>query len=173
MKLNRLSKSNFELAIEKIKHDDVDVAAILDNAKQNENLDDLIKLVRLGLVDEKRENERSIYCGIIRELNDRDSLPLLWDLLLRDNTKGRRGSLLFAMENMNPIEYLEQLVELAINDNYEVMCNSLDIIDSLEGHVESDIIEKCIVKLQRALKGELPNWKKEALAILLSELLSD
>lgn len=173
MKVNDFSKSAFELAIEKIKNGEIDIKALLENVKRNESLDDLIKLVRLGLLDDRQEHQRSIYCGIIRELNDKDSLPLLWDLLIRENTKGRRGSLLFAMENMNPIGYLEQLVELAINDNYEVMCNSLDIIDSLEGHVEHDVVEKCIGNLQRALKGELPNWKKEALTILLNELESD
>ena len=73
------------------------------------------------------------------------------------------------MENMNPIEYLESLVELVINDNFEVLCNSIDIIDSLNGTVDEKVIQRCHQKINSALKVPTQVWRKEALLLLLEE----
>lgn len=165
--------SELDIAVNKIKLGEIETRDFLEQQKKSDQLTEVIKQVRFRLMDEKRKNERSIYCDIIRELNDKKSLPLLWDLIKRDNTKGHRGSLVYAMLNMNPIEHLEQLVALAINDNYEVMVNCLDIIDNLDGHVNNEIISKCINNIRIALKKDLPVWKKQALETLLDELEVD
>ena len=55
--------------------------------------DDLLECIRFRLVDSSYRKERSIYCGLIREFNDKDALPLLWKLISQDESKGRRGSL--------------------------------------------------------------------------------
>ena len=77
------------------------------------------------------------------------------------------------MENINPVDYLEKLVDLEINDNNEVMFNSLDVIDNIEGYIDGDTLEKCITKLQTALKTTMPEWRKEALTLLLEEFEED
>lgn len=162
----------FELSEEfkKVESGEIELDKFLEDVKKNRNSAQLVQLVRERLIDEKFASKRSIYCGIIHELNDRASLPLIWDLLEREETVGKRGSLVYAMENMNPISHLEKLIELTINDNYEVMTNCLNIIDNLEGHVEGEIIERCIEKIQYALKQSITSWRRETLMVLLNEL---
>lgn len=159
--------TNLDKAVKSIQLDELELEQYVAEVERLGCRDDLLECIRFRLVDSSHRKERSIYCGLIREFNDKDALPLLWKLISQDESKGRRGSLVFAMENMNPIEYLEQLVELAIHDNFEVLCNSVDIIDSLEGHVNQDIIENCTIKLKTALASSIPDWRREALTLLL------
>lgn len=165
--------SALDSALDDIKSGEIELIDFISKVKRTEDKDRLLKTVRKRLLDKHFEQDRSIYCGIIRELNDKRSLPILWELLSLKETKGKRGSLVYAMENLNPIEYLEQLVELSISDNYEVTFNCLDVIDNLEGHVEAPIINRCIQKLKTALEGNLPDWKRAPLKELLDELEED
>lgn len=165
--------TNLDNAVKNIQLDELEIAKYVEEVEKIGSRDELLKSIRMRLVDASYIKERSIYCGLIREFNDKESLPLLWRLIAQDETKGRRGSLVFAMENMNPVDYLEKLVDLAINDNNEVMFNSLDVIDNIEGYIDGDTLEKCITKLQTALKNTMPEWRKEALTLLLEEFQED
>ena len=160
---------NLDNAVRKIQSDELDIETFVNEAENQGDRNDFLKFIRLRLADKSYLKERSIYCGLIREFNDKDSLPIIWELIGKEETKGRRGSLVFAMENMNPVEYLEQLVELIINDNLEVLSNSMDIIDNLEGYVDGDTLDKCISKIKSALTQAMPEWRKKALDLLLEE----
>ena len=134
------------------------------------NKAEITKIIHQMLMDKSYLNKLAILCGFIRELNDRESLPIIWELIARNETKGRRGSLVYAMENMNPIEYFEQLVGLVINDNYEVLSNSMNIIDCLEGYVDGATLANSISSIKAALESPMEDWRKEALITLLEEL---
>lgn len=159
--------------VDAIKSGHKSVEQLVKETKKKGCKNGMLRLVRSRLTDDTFKNERSIYCGIIREFNDKTSLPLLWELLLREDTKGKRGSLVYAMEYMNPIEYFEQIIELIVKDNFEVVTNCLAIIDNLDGYVEADIIDRCVAKLNAALEEDLPKWKTESISILLEELVSE
>lgn len=57
------------------------------------------------------------------------------------------------------------------HDNFEVMSNCLAVIDSLEGYVDGETIERCTNRLASTLKTDLPNWKVEPIRMLLDELM--
>lgn len=158
-------------AIAAIKDGSIELTDFLNEISTKEERNALLDVVRANLSTSSNSDNLSIYCGIIHECNDESFLPLLWQLLSDSHTKGRRGSLVFAMENMNPIAYFEQLVDLVINDTFEVMSNCLAVIDSLEGYVDGETIERCTDRLASALKTDLPNWKVEPIRMLLDELL--
>ena len=158
-----------DIAVRDIQMGRLEPAQFVKNAEALGNHKTVLGAVYHRLVDESYVKERSIYCALIKEINDKGSLSILWEMIGREETKGRRGSLLYAMENMNPVGYLEQLVDLTINDNNEVMFNSLDVIDSLEGYIDGDILQRCVSKLKMALKTSIPEWRREALTILLEE----
>ena len=131
---------------------------------------EVMNIIHRMLLDESHLNKLSILCGFIREFNDKESLPIIWELISRNETKGQRGSLVYAIENMNPIEYFEQLVGLIINDNYEVLLNSMNIIDRLEGYVDGTTLTDSISNIKVALGSPIEDWRKEALITLLEEL---
>lgn len=162
-------ETDLDIAVRDIRMEKLELKQFVKNVQALRNQKTVLKAVHHRLLDESYVKERSIYCALIKEINDNESLTILWEMIGREETKGRRGSLLYAMENMNPVNYLEQLVDLAINDNNEVMFNSLNIIDSLEGYIDGDTLESCIFKLKTTLKTTIPEWRREALALLLEE----
>ncbi|NMR28037.1 hypothetical protein HH219_21355 [Pseudoalteromonas sp. NEC-BIFX-2020_015] len=161
--------TDLDIAVRDIQLDKLDLEQFLKDVEASGNQKTVLKAVHHRLVDESYVKERSVYCALIKEINDNESLSILWEMIGREETKGRRGSLLYAMENMNPVGYLEQLVDLAINDNNEVMFNSLDVIDNLEGYIDGETLERCILKLKTSLKNTMPEWRREALTLLLEE----
>jgi hypothetical protein len=168
-----IDENYFEEALENIREDKLDVEAFIKDIDVARNREIVLNSIRNLIVDEKHRNKLSFFCSIIKGLKDVKSLPIIWELLLSDSTKGHRGSLVYAMEDMNPIEYLEQLVDLIITDNFEVLSNAMNTINNLEGTVDRSIIDKCITKINTVLHSEIPTWRREALLILLDELEND
>ncbi|WDE10480.1 hypothetical protein [Thalassomonas haliotis] len=152
-----------------IKLDKIDIEIVIEDIKKNKNIDDILFSIHQLIADELYLNDLSTLCGLIKGIDNRKSLPVLWKLILDDSTKNRRGSLLYAMEDMNPIEYLEQLIDLVLSDNFEVLSNSMAIIDNLEGYIDGDTLEKCILKIESALEKPMQEWRKEALILLIEE----
>ena len=155
--------------IKKIRLDKFNIETVVKKIEAQGNRNDFFISIRHRLTDDSYLKDRSICCGLIKEFNDKAFLPLLWSLIGMEKTKGRRGSLVYAMEDMNPLEYLEQLVDLVINDNFEVLANSMSIIDNLEGHIDGGTLDKCIQKIKLRLMEHIPEWRKEALVLLLEE----
>ena len=160
---------NLQSAIKDIQTEKLDIETFVKNVNYQGDRDDILVSIRQRLVDNAYVDERSICCAMLREFNDKESLPLIWRLIADESTKGKRGSLVYAMENMNPIAHLEQLIELVVNDNFEVLCNAMNTIDNLNGSVDENIIENCCQKISVALTMPMPTWRKEALSLLLEE----
>ena len=141
--------------------------------------------MRAMLTDPDHQKYRSAVCGIIRELNDTEALEILWKIINDPASKGKRGSLVYAMEFMNPIEYLGPLVRLVINDNFEVSNNAMATIYNLDGKVDDGLLNQLYKEVKQALTETSPSsksppilptippsmqkWRKEALEILLEE----
>lgn len=157
-------------AIKNIQSGTLDIEHFAINIVKQGNKAETLKFIHQMLMDKSHLNKRSALCGLVREFNDRESLPVIWDLIAKNETKGHRGSLVYAIENMNPVEYFEQLVGLIINDNLEVLSNSMNIIDCLEGYVDGETLETSISSIKVALRTPMEDWRKEALTTLLEEL---
>ena len=156
-------------AIKNIRLDKLNIETVVKEIEAQGNRNDFLISIRHRLTDDSYLKDRSICCGLIKEFNDKASLTLLWSLIGMEKTKGSRGSLVYAMEDMNPLVYLVQLVCLVINDNFEVLANSMSIIDNLDGYIDGGTLDKCIPKIKLRLMEPIPEWRKEALVILLEE----
>ena len=156
-------------AIRNIRLDKLNIEAVVKKIEAQGYRNDFLISIRHRLTDDVYLKDRSICCGLIKQFNDKGSLPLLWNLIGMEKTRGSRGSLVYAMEDMNPLEYLEQLVDLVINDNFEVLANSMSIIDNLEGYIDGGTLDKCIPKIKLRLMEPILEWRKEALVLLLKE----
>ncbi|MBF7074858.1 hypothetical protein ISG33_15760 [Glaciecola sp. MH2013] len=161
--------TDLEFAADQIRKDKISIQQFAKNIDSQGKREQILEQLHNRLSDRTFISERSLYCSLIKEFNCKESLPILWEMIGRDETKGRRGSLVYAMENMNPIDYLEKLVDLAIVDNYEVLCNAIGVIDGIEGFIDQMILSNCRNKIINALAKPMPEWRRAALELLLEE----
>jgi hypothetical protein len=174
---NKLMKSNVKLsdytdletAMDQIRQDKVSIQKFVETIDSQGKREQILDQLHNRLTNRTLISERSLYCSLIKEFNSRESLPILWELIERDETRERRGSLVYAMENMNPIDYMEKLVDLTIVDNFEVLCNAIDVIDGTEGFINQETLDSCSDKIINALVKPMPEWRKTALELLLEE----
>jgi hypothetical protein len=161
--------TDLEFAADQILKDKITIQQFVKNIDSQGKREKILDQLHNRLTDRTLISQRSLYCSLIKEFNCKKSLPILWEMIEKDETRGRRGSLVYAMENMNPIDYLEKLVDLAIVDNYEVLCNAIDVIDGIEGFIDQTILNNCRNKIINALVKPMPEWRKTALELLLEE----
>lgn len=130
--------------------------------------------MRAMLLAPEHQEYRSAVCGIIKALNDTEALEVLWKVINDPASKSRRGSLVYAMTDMNPVNYLGPLVRLVITDNFEVMSNAMHTIDNLEGKFDDALLDQLYEEVKQALtqpmSTPMPKWRQEALELLLDEL---
>ncbi len=150
-----------------IKNGTLEIEYFVNCVLKQPNAHEIIECLRIKMRNDSDLSNVSLYCGLAREFNDGSFLDVLWTLLRNPETKGRRASIVYAMENMNPIQYLEDLVDLAIHEGFEVLSNVILTIEELDGHVESEIIERCIEKINFALSSDMPEWRRDALEFIL------
>lgn len=172
MRKATMNEAELDDVVERIHAGKLKFDNFIGEVKACEDVSELLIMVRRRLMEVPRSWERSIYCRIIRDLEDREALPLLWELLVRDDTKGSRGSIVCAMETMNPIEFFENLVDLSISDGFEVNVRIQKTVDQINGVIDAKTFKRCISKIREALRGEMPEWRRHTLDVLLEILLS-
>lgn len=108
-------------------------------------------------------------CAIgLRELADARAVPALVALIRDPRNEHNRGTLVYALETMNPLDELPLLCELVATGGFEVRHTAMGVIDSLEGDLRQDTREAALAVIRAAL----PTAGDEARP-LLEELLAE
>lgn len=126
----------------------------------------VLKVVRARLASDRNVKNLVYYCGIINVFKDKNAVPLIFRMLKDDYTKGWRSSLVYAVTDLNPLEYFEDLVDLVISGDREVVMYALVTINDLDGDVEREAVVRSYHKVYRALKKTQPKWRREELEAL-------
>lgn len=116
----------------------------------------------------KKSNSPTVWHGIgiaVNDLKDQRLLNSLVKLIQDAKTKGCRGTLVYGLEGLDCSSVLEWLVDLYVNDSYEVRMSAYGCIENIDMEkIEQERIKTCIEKLQDA-KNRGAN--KEDIEVLL------
>ena len=98
----------------------------------------------------------------LRELRDDRAIQPILDLIRSAKSEGARGTLVWALEAFDCAPYIELLVDLVVNDNYEVARNAASAIVSSDGEVDPAVWRRCMDTLRRAI----PEASEERVEVL-------
>ena len=98
----------------------------------------------------------------LRELRDDRAIRPILDLIRSAKSEGARGTLVWALEAFDCAPYIELLVDLVVNDNYEVARNAASAIVSSEGEVDPAGWRRCMDRLRSAI----PKASEERVEVL-------
>jgi len=124
---------------------------------------------------EKTDNHwvRNAIANALRELDAEESIPVLIKLIKKVGEK-HSGSLIYALQVMDCRPVVNEIAEFLCSENFEQRELSLQIIEDMEGCLESDKKEEAIEKIRRYREtGATPETKKyldHALKILKEDL---
>jgi hypothetical protein len=144
------------------------VLSIIESSNESEKKE-LLTAFSNALIEANEPKTRNRIAIAMQDLGDRKALVPLIDAIRNPNTKGARGTLIYAMSEFNPIEYIFDLVKLVIEDSYESSGNALDIVEELEGTMDIEEYDKSIKYIKEQIP-KLSEDKKED-ALYLIELL--
>ena len=104
------------------------------------------------LKETKSPRVRNAAALALADMKMKNAKPQLVEILCRKDTKGNRGTLLYALEELNVDVPLSLLIEILLNDAYEAREEVLDLIE--KERIEYDIdVNTAIRKLRRALRS--------------------
>src|SRR5690606_19098584 len=102
----------------------------------------------------------------LADLQDERAVPVLAELLQDQGSVGSRGSLLYALSGFDNAPFLEHLVDIVIDGNFEERHQAFQNIESIESEIDTGIWNACIRKLEAALQ-EASSDRQELIATLL------
>lgn len=102
----------------------------------------------------------------LADLQDERAVPVLAELLQDQGSVGSRGSLLYALSGFDNAPFLEHLVDIVIDGNFEERHQAFQNIESIESEIDTGIWNACIQKLEAALQ-EASSDRQELIATLL------
>jgi HEAT repeat protein len=82
--------------------------------------------------------------------NDKAVEPLIY-MLKHSKTKGSRGTLLYALEDLDYIQHVELLVELLYEDNFEVNRHALMLIESISTKISDEVLQRCTCQIKEKI----------------------
>ena len=103
----------------------------------------------------------------LADFQDERAAPVLAELLQDQCTVGGRGSLLYALSGFDNAPFLEQLVDIVIDGNFEERHQAFQNIESIESEIDTGRWTACVQKLEAALP-EAPGDRQELIATLLA-----
>lgn len=95
------------------------------------------------------------------QLRADESVPLLMKLIKKPELKNKRGSIVFALKDLDCREYFIDFVEMICDGNYEVSSHALDIFESLvdETSFSNKLLAKEKLKSQEQIELAKPPSK--------------
>ncbi len=136
---------------------------ILKESISNNNIDEAIKIVEeIGsnketattpvLLEYLQSTDNHILRNAIAialsDIGCDNAVEPIINLLKHPKTKGSRGTLLYSLESLNYIPFIESLVDFLNDDSFEVSRQTLTLLESVNGDIPLEVIQKCIVKIE-------------------------
>lgn len=142
-KMNALRSSDLETVEEAVRY--------LGDSADQRSIPQLLEM----LPSEKDDNLRNVIALSLGKLKANDAVPLLMELIRRPEYKNKRGSLVYALIDLDCKGYFSDIVEMICTGSYEVCDHALTIFESLIDDV--DFSEKLLAteKLKNQEKVEL------------------
>lgn len=77
----------------------------------------------------------------LADIGSKEAIEPSISLLKDPNTKGKRGTILYALESFQCPEYIELFVELLCEDSFELSRQAFNLLDSHSESISSEIIQ--------------------------------
>ena len=95
---------------------------------------------------------RNTIAYTIGVLKCNDAIPILVKLIFTPDLKNNRGSLIYALEDLDCGKWLEQLVPLLYEGNYEVRLNVYNLLQNKKREMPPEDIKKSIELLKKKIE---------------------
>lgn len=89
-------------------------------------------------------------------------LQALVRLIRRPELRDARGTLVHCLENFDPSAIFELLIELAIDGNWEVAHEAVQLLETVES-IEGDVVSRAKRAVQDAQLQPMPPWHRALL----------
>jgi len=97
---------------------------------------------------------RNLLALALADIGDQRALEPLIALIKSKTTAGCRGTLVYALQSLDCVSILVDLVEMAINGGFEVSCEAVNAIESIKSPYLSKEVQLGCQKIEMALKSE-------------------
>lgn len=127
------------------------VEQILKDVNKSEGSETLPLLIEYLKITENPLLRNAIALALRDIENDVVVQPLI-NVINDPKTLGSRGTLLYALEPYDCSAHLETLVHHLITGNFEVLVQSFQLIESIDGEIPDEVLLKCLDKVKQELK---------------------
>ena len=129
---------------------------VLDAIEKTRELGDakmIPALVGLLVDKENPENVTSAVRKLLNQLKTPDVLPYLFDTLEDPKTEGFRNQIVASIweSGLNPHEYLDQLISLAIDEDYLTCLEVLTVVENFVDLPSEDSLQENLQRINSAL----------------------
>ena len=124
-------------------------------------------MLRLYAVTDNEEIRRETREMLFSLKSTRAIVPLME--ALRDEGMAKYRSFILAVfwnSGLEPIGYVKQIVDVAIDGNYEEVLEALTVVENLENKIDPKILESSLNSLNKAMEAEKDGHKKDLLSSL-------
>jgi len=97
---------------------------------------------------------RNLLALALADIGDQRALEPLIALIKSKTTVGCRGTLVYALQSLDCVSILVDLVEMAINGGLEVSCEAVNAIESIKSPYLSKEVQLGCQKIEMALQSE-------------------
>jgi hypothetical protein len=140
---------NLNYYMEVIERNDISEAiTIIEEIGEQKNIEALPFLIET-LKNTSNHNLRNCIALALRDIGSEEAVEPILSMLIDPITVGNRGTLLYALVPFDCSAYIELIVDLMINGNWEVRHNSLQLIDSIKKDLSVDVLHRCIDKINK------------------------
>lgn len=108
------------------------------------------KLISYKIPQERAERNTVAY--ILGELKCNEAIPHIIELLKRDCYTTSIGSLVFALQKLDCVEYIEQIFHLFYVGNYEVRRNMFTLLEDNKEKISPDMYDRMKKNLLKAIE---------------------
>lgn len=165
MASNTLDKKKLASIVKSLSAGDEDVTLkVLKEIRENGN-EKLIPILVELLADSDSEKVKAEVISVLHDLKDSPSIPALIEAMKTPKGQQNLAILIsvFWQSKLQPIDYIDVLVEYAIKGDYMVCLEVLTVIENLEGPFEEEPLMESMVKLNSYFSEPTNNEKDELL----------
>lgn len=113
----------------------------------------------------KERGKRNAVAYILGELKCNEAVPHIIELLKRDCYTPSIGSLVFALQKLDCVDYLEQIFHLLYAGNYEVRRNMFTLLEENIEKISPDMYNRMKEKLVKSIE----DYKDRLLGLYIAQ----
>ena len=168
-KVKRGGIMNLSILEKNIENNNIDEAkSIIKNIGRNKYTEAVPLLIKY-LMSTDNSILRNTIAMALSDIGSTEAVEPIINMIKHPKTIGNRGTLLYALEPFDYSAYIELLVELLNEDNFEVSRQSLTLIKSIAKDISEEIRQRCITKIKNEIENlqDKIDFLSESLDVLI------